>query len=525
MKQKFIILILNVCLAGFVSNSNAQQAVFNKVYYDVVQGFHILGSDITPDHGYVMAGRKYENDGHIIKIDSSGNVEWSKQVMGMGNYGGIHDVICNGDSTMLTAGVIYSSSVSALNVIKWDKNGDTLWTRNLSGMEYIRQVKMAGLSDRGYLITASSLGNYSLSNVNSMLVKLSESGDLVWSKTYTSDQFLIMPEIVRELPDRKLLIAGYAQNRETNDIHLFISGTDENGNPDWSEILLNQDGHRRSLAADFSVTPDGVVVLAEIADRTSIIKMNFDGSPVWARSYPLSFNSMWTDSKGNITRLQDENLIITCSTYAGAIMKTDASGIPQWIQSVFMEVVKAVPSGDGGYMVFGNGPIIGIKTVPVFIPQIGAYKTDSEGNGGSCINPQFPEMLSFSATFNALEIQAVNVGNMESRTLTFSNFPVMVEDTCVAYTGGINNLGQRNETLRFFPNPANDIFSVEISGNYSNKSGILEIISREGRLVRTFSGFSDISNGIKAGNLPEGIYLVRLMSGNTVYTGKLMIKH
>jgi len=58
MKKIPFFLMLSLGLAGLISTSAAQQTVFNKVYYDDMSGFHILGSDITPEHGYVMVGKK-----------------------------------------------------------------------------------------------------------------------------------------------------------------------------------------------------------------------------------------------------------------------------------------------------------------------------------------------------------------------------------------------------------------------------------------------------------------------------------
>jgi len=525
MKNSSLFLLLSLVFSFVVSFSAAQQAVFNKVYFDEVSGFHILGSDIAPDHGYVMVGRKYDNSGHVIKIDSSGTIEWSRQVIASGDYSEIHDVICYPDSTIITAGVIYSPSVSSLNVIKWDRFGDTLWTRSISGIENIQHIKISRLGNSGLLIIASDMSYYSVSNVNSLALKLSESGDLLWSKLYTSSEYIIMPEVMKELPGGNLVFAGYTENRETNEINLLICGTDESGNPAWSDILQNSIGSTYSEAYDISVTSDGFIVLAEVADRTSLIKCESSGIPVWSRTYSWSGGSMWTNVRGNISSLPDGSLIIGGSGYFGEIMKTDDSGVPQWLQSAFMEVVEVVPSWDDGYLAFGNGPVFGVKTIPNYLPQIGAYKIDSEGNGNSCINSLIQEMQNFSAAFNAINIQASDVGSVMNTSLTINSFPVLVEDTCVAFVGGVDNHDPDKNSLRIYPNPATEVFSIEIPVNDPGDFGILEIINELGRLVYTSTDVTSFRNGIKPGYLSEGIYLVRIISGNNAFTGKLVIKH
>lgn len=517
--------LLSLCLSGIISTSTAQQAVFNKVYYDEVQGFHVLGSDKTPDNGFIMVGRNYYNSGHIIKIDSSGMVEWSRILSVPGNYGEINDVISNPDSTIVTAGYVYPSSGTLLNVVKWSKDGDTLWTINLDGLASFSFIRIRKSLTGGYLISASNSNNYTLSNITTQLLKLNINGELIWSKTYSSNDYLIFLNSVGELPDYSLILAGYVKNKETNEYHLLITRTNESGTPVWSEILENPDGFTNSEAYDISVIPEGFVVLAEVAARTSLIKTELTGLPLWSRTYSWSGWSIWTEKSGNISRLPDGSLIIASSGDIGEFMKTDDSGLPQWVQSAFMDLVDVVPSGDGGYTAFGNGPVVGVKTIPNYLPQIGVYKTDSEGNGGSCVYPLIQQMQNYSATFNTLSIQASDVGNAVSTTITINSFPVMVEDTCVAFVGGVNNHDPGNNLLRIFPNPASSIFAVEIPENYSNEFNHLEIISQEGRLVYTCADYTSLRNGVNPGYLHEGIYLVRLFSGNSVYSGKLLIKH
>ncbi|KAF0196103.1 MAG: hypothetical protein FD166_2588 [Bacteroidetes bacterium] len=525
MKNSSLFLLLSLVFSFVVSSSAAQQTVFNKVYYDDMSGFHTLGSDIMPDHGYVMVGKKYDNSGHIMKIDSSGNVEWTRQLSKPDHYSEINDVISNPDSTIVTAGLVNTSSEPLLNIVKWSKAGDTLWTRNLDGLASFSSISIRRSSAGGYFITASNQNFYTLSNNTSQILKLDINGELVWSKTYLSDDYLIFLNAIDELPDFSLILAGYVKNKESNEFHLFISHTDEAGIPLWSEMLENPEGFTYSEAFDVSVTPEGFVVLAKVADRTSLIKTEFTGTPLWSRTYSWSGWSMWTDTSGKITRLPDGSFIIASVGYMGEITKTDTSGFPEWVQSVFMEIVDVVPSSDGGYTAFGNGPILGVKTVPNYIPQIAAYKTDSEGNGGSCVYSLIQEMQNYTATFNSFNIEAFDLGAVLSSIITINSFPVLVEDTCVAYVGGVNNQEPDNNSLRIFPNPATDVFSIEIPVNNPNNYGRLEIISEEGRLVYTCNDFTSLSNGINPGYFPEGIYLVRLISGNNDYTGKLMIRH
>ncbi len=104
-------------------HSSAQgKPVFNKDDYDEIQGFHVLGiADkyrFSNDNGFsYMVGkiekiRRLTTDicdpaGELIKIDTSGMIEWSHILNIPDNYGEINDVISNPDSTIVTAGFVH----------------------------------------------------------------------------------------------------------------------------------------------------------------------------------------------------------------------------------------------------------------------------------------------------------------------------------------------------------------------------------------------------------------------------------
>lgn len=526
MKTFPLILILVICLSGIFSTSMAQQSVFNKVYYDDVQGFHVLAADKTPDHGFIMVGRHYDCSGHIVKIDSAGSVDWVRLLNGPGVYGELSDVLSNPDSTIVTAGKVYPLSDALIEIIKWDKNGDTLWTRNFNGLESMQDIRITKSSDGSYLIVASNSNSYTLSNFSTLVLKLNENGELMWSKTYTSDEYYIFYNCVRELPDHDVILSGYRRNRESNEIDLLITKTDENGNVIWSEALTETGDYISSEAIDMVVNQDGIVIFLDLYDNSGLIKLDFDGNPVWAKNYYMPVSPMWTDSKGKVSLSSDGGFILVSAGWGdGQFLKTDASGVPQWLQAVFMYVADVAQSDDGGYMVFGNGPVIGVKAVPDFIPHIGVYKTDETGNSLNCVYPLIQQLQQYTAVFENFIVQSSDHGAESGTLLTINSSSLMVADTCVAFTGGTENLNIPENTLRLFPNPTSGFFSIDFTEDYNPDFCYLEIITQEGRKIFSISDPSCLRNGINPGYLPEGIYLVRLSTDNEIYSGKLLIKH
>lgn len=510
----YLTVIMGISLLN--STTAAQQAVFNKVYYNPEEGFYLLGSDRCADNGYILAGIKQNNSGHLIKTDSSANPEWARQINVAEFNFEIRDVICNPDSTIVSAGIVDASS-DLLNIIKWDKGGDTLWSKNIEGLSYIEELRINRSYSGGYLITASNIA-----------FKLHDDGELEWSKRYLSDDHLIYLSSIAELPGNNLIMCGYRLNKTTNVRNLIVIQTDENGNVVWAESLSESGAYTYSEAEDIAVTQDGIVLYSKYSGNYlyngGLIKLEFDGYPVWAKNYALYVYQTWKNTRKNFTLTHDGGFAIVSSFgNEGQLMKTDQSGTPQWVQSIFMEAVNVVASNDHGYMVLGNGPVVGLKKVPDNIPQIGVYKTDSLGNGGDCIYPLIIQEEEFTTLFENFTVLASDFGNLAKITLSINDFQFLTEDTCVAYTGSIKDYQTMKETLKISPNPASTVISVE-SGLSLNPGSTLEIISASGSLIRKIL-YTNNPFPVSLTELPNGIYLLRLINNQQYLTGKLVVDH
>lgn len=179
----------------------------------------------TPDNGFIILGSSYGNDGDVpfhygsiwdtdwlvIKIDSLGNIEWSKTIGGtetdgMGSILSVDSsyyIACGSFSkdydcidTAWHAGV---ATHSDFHVLKLDWTGNVLWDRSYggSGLEGPSQamfdtrdstIVMVGKTNSvDYMVTGfrfcSPLGNDDI-----WVIKVNKTGTLLWQKTLGSVQ-------------------------------------------------------------------------------------------------------------------------------------------------------------------------------------------------------------------------------------------------------------------------------------------------------------------------------------------------
>jgi len=96
----------------------------------------------------------------------------------------------------------------------------------------------------------------------------------------------------------------------------------------------------------------------------------------------------------------------------------------------------------------------------------------------------------------------------------------------LAYTSYSVSEQSVKKNLTIYPNPVNDKltigFPTSISGKYS-----LEIIDLQGKIVYSFNGIENSLRSLQINDisyLPSGIYLVKVLNGNYLLTGKIIKK-
>jgi hypothetical protein len=137
----------------------------------------------STDGGFVIAGRLMKNASAsapgLIKINSSGDVEWQK-LYGGETSAGISSVLQKSDGGFVFAGfksIVYPNRADEDDfwLVSLDSSGEMLWERfyNLFGGNYLMQV--INSSDGGYLMAGEFYPNYG-NYLASVLIKADQDG-------------------------------------------------------------------------------------------------------------------------------------------------------------------------------------------------------------------------------------------------------------------------------------------------------------------------------------------------------------
>ena len=248
-------LLLKLGSSGNVQWQKTYGGIFLRGPYAIQQ---------TRDNGYIVAGdTRFSGAGSydfcLLKLDSSGNIQWQK------TYGGVDDdlfysVQQTNDSGYILAGSTQSfgSGGNDIWVLKLDNSGNVQWQKIYGGtFDDSNPWSVQQTIDSGYILAGSTL-SYGSGAVDILLIKLGNSGNVQWQRTYGSNSFDVAYSF-QQTNDNGYIVAGRTEGFGTRNSDGWILKLDSSGNISGCDAV----GISDSLATETTVM-GGIVVLLQI---------------------------------------------------------------------------------------------------------------------------------------------------------------------------------------------------------------------------------------------------------------------
>ena len=237
--------ILTILSFLILQNIVFGQIAFYKLYsgngYDKGEGIVQL-----EDSSYVITGSSSSWEGSsqafLLKLDSLGNYKWSQQYGGPESETGKR-VIYNKDLGFYVAGFSSSFGVGDFDayLLKTDLNGTKIWEKNYgkpNNWERINDAVMA--ADSGIVMVGETLDMNS-GNSNILIIKTDKNGDTLWTKQIGGEGIDVANTIVKK--GVNFLIGGewYIEDSLVN--KGFIIEIDPYGSVLWQDTISHLSGH------------------------------------------------------------------------------------------------------------------------------------------------------------------------------------------------------------------------------------------------------------------------------------------
>lgn len=516
---------------------NAQVTTFQKNYTNGSSN----SIEQTTDGGYISVGATNSFgaggfDVYLIKTSSSGNILWTKSYGGLGDENG-QSVKKTSDGGFIITG--YTNSFGAGNddviLIKIDSIGNIGWTKTFGGPDNDYGHSVFQDTDNGFIISGetTSFGNFGgTSNYEDFyLIKTDSLGNLLWTKIIggTSKDYC---NTVRKTSDGGFFLIGETYSFGAGIYDVYVTKTDSIGNVLWSKTY---GGSYWDLGYSGLQTNDGGYLICgttrsfgSIGDLY-LLKTDGIGNLLWSKTISVIGNSDGTmawSSDTKCTSIQqtiDGGYIIAGDrdTMSGPgqdifLIKTDSIGniIKAKIYNnggggSLKKAYSVLQTNDGGFILSGIDYDLGITYL---------IKTDSNCSSG-CF-----EYDVLTTTTNPLTIETSQTtldtsgGITNTPVLIMTNGSSLATDMCA--TVGIDEQNNNSE-INIAPNPFNN--QTIISFNEEQKHSALKITDVLGKEVRSIN-FSGKQLIIEKGEMQPGIYFVKIFDGKKIYDKKIVVQ-
>lgn len=216
-----------------------------------------IGVKETPEGDFIIAGYALygglgDANYSLIKIASNGNLKWSR-VLGTGSWEHANAINLTSDGGYVIAGrSSISGSVTHVGLIKTDSSGSILWNKTYGETNDDIPYDVYITSDGGYIICGSR-GNVVPGN-DAYLIKTDASGNLEWSRAFGNSNYSNFNSTI-QTPDNGFLAVGFTHDFGLGSADIYIVKTDSLGNSSCNQLTANTSVSSPS----FSVNAGGTV--------------------------------------------------------------------------------------------------------------------------------------------------------------------------------------------------------------------------------------------------------------------------
>jgi hypothetical protein len=364
-------------LFTFLFFLNRAQPTFQKTFgstgsdyaMDVVQ---------TADKGYAVMGVMNFGGVYILKTDSMGNKQWSKNFgLVTPQMGEFRSFAQTNDGGFIFGGYINYSSNYYGYIVKLDATGNISWQRMYSAMgRCIFSVKQTIEGD--YIAVG---GQTIFQNTKGTILRLNSSGNIIWNRTLPVVNNAM--DVIQLSADSSFITCYYANNYTNN---VTFSRWSKTGNQMWSKTVNSPTVNVGTYYGHLRESGNEVQVGVNTNNCPGILKITKDGSSLKLIAAACPLNGYYiadafpTYNKGSVI-LASHIVNTPYVTRNNLLIRVDSLGTVKWVKSIG-GVNEDFPGAiaktrDNGVIFAGS-----TKSFSLYREDIYLVKTDSLGQSG-----------------------------------------------------------------------------------------------------------------------------------------------
>ncbi len=300
---------------------------------------------VTSDGGFAFTGwtdcyGAGTEDLYVVKLDADGAVEWSV-TLGTGSEEIGYAIKQTSDSGFIVAGYTYSWGAGWQDyyVVKLSSTGTVEWEKTYGGTSYDFAEDICQTSDGGYAVVGHSQ-SFTSGYSDGWVLKLDSSGNVEWEKSYGAwnnhDRFYT----VCESHDGHIVVGGYSASFGPGRDELWVMkldcSTGNEGNILWMR-LFEQFGtaYKIRKTADNGFIVGGKLLEPSVSTGYGLVKLDVAGAVLWQKSYggennDCAYDVIETSDGGYLVGGYSESFNYSSLLNEFWVIKTDSTGMYEW---------------------------------------------------------------------------------------------------------------------------------------------------------------------------------------------------
>ncbi len=476
------------------------------------------GSSIiqTTDGGYAIAGWTYSfgagyNDVYVIKLNASGNIQWTKTIGGSGKDSS-SSIIQTTDGGYAIAGVTESFGAGGYDVyvIKLSANGNIEWTKTIGGDSIDHGRSIIQTTDGGYAIAGGTY-SFGAGSDDVYVIKLNASGNIQWTKTIGGSSSDYGSSII-QTTDGGYAIAGWTLSFGAGGLDVYVIKLNANGNVEWTKTIggSSYDAGRSII----QTTDGGYAIVGETYSFGAgfydvyVIKLSASGNIEWTKtiggsSYDFGHSIIQTTDGGYAIAGYTESF--GAGFYDVYVIKLNANGNVEWTKTIGGSYTdwgySIIKTTDGGYAITGYTQSFGVGGSDVYVIKLNA-------NWNTCTPCGIQDTISSFSNPNPSESSPTSTENIVNSTV---NSGSDVSGGGTEYTICSSNVIESNFDKSASYCYSNGKIKIHFKKAYDKVSIIIRDISAREVMRKEFKNKDSIELDI---NGKDGIYFIELTNGN-----------
>lgn len=358
----------------------------------------------------------------IVKTSYDGSLEWS-QVYQFGNFSIAYDVVANANGYCVTGSTGGSFNSQELFLMQIDESGNELWKYHYDISANDNPVQLIECKNGDLL--SLSIGNYNTGGYSSaQLIRFDSQGNVLWSRHYSGFNGLLPRAVVEMSNGDFTFVSNVRLSSQTYPEHSIVIRTDATGIPIWTKVFYSnylEEPRDMVVNANDELFIVGQTYFIENEWDGFLLKLNGEGELLFDNFYDAGtsqgeiFRRVALDNSGGVLLIGDlggfgeRNITL--------LRVSEASGTIDWSYQYPVSPQFTNYPADM-YVSFNDGIVFtGDVRPPTYYRDAALFRTNSEGQIDCYTNP-----VNYAINATVFTSLDETISSIESSTIPRTTF-------------------------------------------------------------------------------------------------------